>query len=382
MFVDIIARAVPDDAQEEAAKERVLSDPVSILLPFLLAFVLDAMLYGILIQQYFFWLFHSASKERRPTRVVVSATCMLSTVKTLFTNYWMVLLFAKDFGTHWSKFFDGVFLAWCAVWGGLILPIAQTFFAIRAYRLNGNTLIVPIIIVPLLLVEMAGGIGIRITASHDVISSQSNGARELEATFVFLYTIGGAVTDIALMIMICVGLRRSRTGWSNTDRLIKKLVLISLEAQIPGTLISVATALEYGISPTSSWIAVFAIIQPKVYIVSLLVLLNTRSSIKRTLEGPQVHVNQFPTPPAIQQQIVNLDQFNVHESMLSDHSDDIATPRFNGNGRLHVTDREDVKSVGFTPHLTYNQPQRSVQRQSDDEIQEDSKEFIRHVSSW
>ena len=88
--------------------------------------------------------------------------------------------------------------------------------------------------------------------------------------------------------MIVYGLWRSRTGWSNTDRLVNKLLKwvhlltsyivladashsrLSVETQLPGTVVAIGFMLNFGIDTSSLLNAFWELFHPKIYVVCLL----------------------------------------------------------------------------------------------------------------
>ncbi|OCF42910.1 hypothetical protein I317_03261 [Kwoniella heveanensis CBS 569] len=230
--------------------------------------------------------------------------------------HYPAIYLVKGFGTDYAAFNTIDYIAWFAIWDVATVSVAQLFFTERAYRLNGNKIVIPMTIGALILASCSGTIAIRVIASR--ISAQNDSviikllkaskeakpflylwvsrdcqqtltssrffAAETDATLAaalaFTHKLSaGLATDLILLGLIMLGLRRSRTGWTHTDHLIQRLVRVSVESQLPGTLVALAYMIQFGINPNHSMTYFFSIVQPKVYAVSFMAALNARLSM-------------------------------------------------------------------------------------------------------
>jgi uncharacterized membrane protein len=78
------------------------------------------------------------------------------------------------------------------------------------------------------------------------------------------------VGDLTLTGLISYGLIRSKTGWSGTDKLVNRLLRMAIETQLPGTLVSVAFMVSYGVKTESLLCMLWELVKPKICVVSLL----------------------------------------------------------------------------------------------------------------
>ncbi|WVF71436.1 hypothetical protein IAT40_006240 [Kwoniella sp. CBS 6097] len=294
-----------DQATQAIFKSLILKDPLDFLGPYMLALVFDSLLFGVFVNQFIFWISWSRKRDSSKIKCMVYIIAALVTGSTIFWICRMVQLFVKGFGTGWAAFNSIDYIAWFAIWDVATVSVAQLFFTERAYRLNGNRIIIPIIIGCLILASCTGTVAIRVIASQ--ISAEDDSliykllkASKVAKPYLYLWLSAGLVTDLILLSLITLGLRKSRTGWTHTDHLIQRLVRVSVESQLPGTLVALAFMIQFGINPNHSMTYFFAIVQPKVYAVTLLAALNARLSLTASFTmGAQTSTENRYIEPAI-----------------------------------------------------------------------------------
>ncbi|WRT66334.1 uncharacterized protein IL334_003289 [Kwoniella shivajii] len=267
-------------ATDEEIKEMILEHPMKYLGPFFFGAVLDTLLYGVIISKIIYWGDWSAKSDSRKNRIVVFLIFCLSTGATVYIIYWMSTLFVQGFGKSYQSFLSFHYLAWYSVWEVGACTVSHLYYTERAYRLNDNRKWIPLVILPLLLISIAGAIGVRV-ASFKYSSLLLAGKF---SSFAYTWLITGALIDIILLIAMTKGLAKSKTGWSTTDHLLKKLIKLSVETQLPGTLLAIGFMLQYGIRPTSTFCVIWAVVLPKTYMICLMTVINSRVTLRRTLE--------------------------------------------------------------------------------------------------
>lgn len=119
------------------------------------------------------------------------------------------------------------------------------------------------------------------------------------------------VANVILTVTILWGLLQSRTGWAQTDKVIFRLVRMTVEAQLLPTIISVAMFAEFReLDSTQSWYNLtltpvatpssllgnaFQGVLSKLYCLSLLYSLNSRQNLKKIAVAVSTAVSSRPT---------------------------------------------------------------------------------------
>jgi hypothetical protein len=106
--------------------------------------------------------------------------------------------------------------------------------------------------------------------------------------------------DLTITGCIIYGLHSARTGWTNTDRIVLKLIRASVESQLPSTItgqsaetflrywltisdIAVAFLFNYAFSGGHLFVVSWELYRPTLYIVMMLALLNSRNTLEENL---------------------------------------------------------------------------------------------------
>ncbi|WVR07014.1 hypothetical protein IAU60_004053 [Kwoniella sp. DSM 27419] len=271
----------PDVLANLYIQQLILSDPMPVLGPYLLSLAADCILFGLFIEKFFFWLSWSARTEKWKVKGLVITIALLVTGSTIFMLHFLVQRFVYGFGVDYIGFFDVGYLTWFPLWKASIISLAQLFYAERAYKLNGRKPYILVIVGLILASTWIGCLGIRIYGSKITNIAEVYGdAYQHMIPFFYVWLVTGLCGDLFLLGMITRGLLKSRTGWSHTDSLVKRLIRLSLETQLPGTLTAIAFIIQFGVASKSTMDVFFAMVHPKVYAITLMACLNARISLR------------------------------------------------------------------------------------------------------
>ncbi|KAK8864672.1 hypothetical protein IAR55_001923 [Kwoniella newhampshirensis] len=253
--------------------------------PIILGFAFDCVLLGVMFNQLVHHFLFSP-RDRHFNRVILFLSVILAFGSTILNLIIMFDWFAYGFG-QWYKFFELRFLKWVPLLDVATVTTIQIFYLERAYQLHGKAKWVIFSVLPFILAGIAGALGCFIMA-FKITDSYS-----IYELVPFLYTWLGAtlVADVGLTVIIAYKFIKSRTGWSDTDYLIKKLIAISVETQLPSTITAIAFMLSYGIKPVAGLNIFFELFHPKVYVVAFLSVLNARRALREVISP--VAVKQF-----------------------------------------------------------------------------------------
>ncbi|KAK1920803.1 hypothetical protein DB88DRAFT_108011 [Papiliotrema laurentii] len=262
---------------EQAAKAALSPHRSETLGPFLLGWITDIILFGVMVHQAALWA-QNFKVERMFIKVIILWTLTVATA----TTAWAIWYLWSTFVTHFGEYYQFSQTRNLSFYGLLdvatIFPI-QLFYLERAYRLNHEKLWIPLLILPMMITAAVGGIG------TFVLGYGLRSVLELKRVrtwfFVWLGTTAGA--DILLTGLIVWGLAHSRSGWIKTDRLVNRLIRTSLESQLPCTIIAILFLVYFGVRTDSMVNGYFQVILTKVYTVSILAVLNYRYTLHKAL---------------------------------------------------------------------------------------------------
>ncbi|OCF74292.1 hypothetical protein I204_04663 [Kwoniella mangroviensis CBS 8886] len=247
--------------------------------PIVLGFAFDSMLLGCIIQQ-LIWNVIWTPSDRLFNKIILYSVVLLSVATTIFNDCFFFHAFASGFG-NWYRLIQLDYIRWHPILDCVTVTLVHIFYLERGYQLHGRSKWVPIIVLPFLLADIGGAIGgtvmlFKIPDTYDLITIKP-----------FFYTwIGGTlVVDLLITSIIFHKLIKSRTGWSDTDLMINKLITISVETQLPSLVVAIAFMVSYGLKANAGLNVFFELFHPKVHVVGLLTVLNSRNKLRNQLNG-------------------------------------------------------------------------------------------------
>ncbi|WRT69817.1 uncharacterized protein IL334_006808 [Kwoniella shivajii] len=259
---------------ESQAKDQVMGNLGSHLSPLLLGMGVDSLLMGVAICQFTRWWNHSKT-EAGHIRFLVYLASIGGVIGTIFTWATTLHMFSYEYGNY-SQFMKCDWIAWYGVIDPLTKISVQAFYAERAWRINRRNHVILFSIGLCLCLSVTGSVGyafVTRTKTMDQFDTTAN---------VFFYLWPGACisADLIITSSIMYGLYHSRSGLEHTNKLVKKLMRISLEAQVPPTIVALTFFLNFAASSMSSIVQFIAIIHPKVYLIGCLAILNSREDLR------------------------------------------------------------------------------------------------------
>ncbi|WVQ84722.1 hypothetical protein IAT38_006879 [Cryptococcus sp. DSM 104549] len=270
---------------EDMAREKITANLGKELGPLLLAMGCDAVLMGMIINQFVRYFF-STKKESAHIKAIVYFATFATLATTVYTWAWEMHIFAFSYAQY-AQFVSQRWTSWYSILCSCTKISVQTFYAERAWRINGCKNILLVVLAIFLILSAVGSFAFTFLTFHindDVIPKTAQ-------IFYHLWAHAHAmpephrsppsciVSDLITTSSILYGLHRSRTGWAHTDQLITKLARVSLEAQIPPTIFATIVLMCWSKQVTSI-AQLFVIILPKIYLTGCLGVLNSRESIR------------------------------------------------------------------------------------------------------
>ncbi|ORX39440.1 hypothetical protein BD324DRAFT_619718 [Kockovaella imperatae] len=236
---------------------------------------------GVIWVQIWRWYKHSAKTDLTIVRAMVGWSFFLTPVYTGFLLAWMMQTYVYHFGQY-ATFVN--YNWFTQPW--LFTVAART--AVTSYLIHRTWLLTKsiwILVVNILLSASFTG----------AILWEYTNYRVASGIDAYLNTTPGilwGVLEVASSGFISGAMMwtffRSRTGWKSTDQVLTKLSVLVVQTQLPPTLMCIAClALNAANIPNgySPFITLF-LCKPQVYIVSLLVFLNSRQKLRKVLNDP------------------------------------------------------------------------------------------------
>ncbi|BEJ16395.1 hypothetical protein CspHIS471_0510000 [Cutaneotrichosporon sp. HIS471] len=270
------------DAAEQKAKDYVLRNfpagPGVAITPLLMGMIIDAVLMGIMLSQLIHWFSHQRSQESKAHQYAVMWCSVMGCCVFLLSTGWILYLFGYNFG-RWAPLTDYRWLSLYPLVDASMVLVVQAFYAERAYKIaNRAKVLIPMVAIPMI-VSAVGGVGVAVCGFTDRVISTNY------KIFVWFWIAGCFVADLIITSIVLWGLTRSRSPWEQTDILVKRLIRVACESQLPPTVIAFALLIDWIVQRDTFYGVFFEMVQGKVYVVGMIYVLNQRFYLRRELDG-------------------------------------------------------------------------------------------------
>nr|XP_018262281.1 uncharacterized protein I303_05297 [Kwoniella dejecticola CBS 10117]OBR84439.1 hypothetical protein I303_05297 [Kwoniella dejecticola CBS 10117] len=251
--------------------------------PFMIGCLWDAVLLGVLTQQYVDWWRFSRPTERPAIKWLTHWILFTSLGWSATVVYYTLRNFVYYFGRYIVFTIIDLTLLWPLLGATMSAPI-QLFYAHRSFRLNANNFFLLGLFIAMIITEVALAITIAIKGSALVtifqaaarIREHQGRVEEEVQELVRGWQVMTMSTDLLMTCSLAWGLWRSRTGWTHTDALVKKLLMVTIETQLGPTLV---------------------LALPKSYTVGYLATLNSRYALRQeTASGVRQRYSSVSKP--------------------------------------------------------------------------------------
>ncbi|WWC62661.1 uncharacterized protein I303_105258 [Kwoniella dejecticola CBS 10117] len=318
--------------------------------PPMMGAIFDAILWGVMLQQIQSWWAHSRATERLPTRYLTYYIMLGSTAWTAMSISYIMHNFVYMFGQYAVLLEMPYFTAFPITGWGLTAAV-QAFYIDRSFRLNNRNIYLLLFLSACIVAECVAVILllIKCTQSANLLAAP---AALPQLRFWQIMTLA---TDLLITTSLGWGLWSAKTGWTHTDALVKKLLLVTLETQLAPTLIMIAFVVEMSITPSSTMGVFFDLLIPKAYTVGFLATLNVRVRLKRAQtsqaggsNGNQTRSNAYHLGSGrLQQATVQVDT----DTYIESYQMEAAKPGINrSNGR--IDEEESVENLDYAHNLS------------------------------
>ncbi|KAF9463137.1 hypothetical protein BDZ94DRAFT_1322042 [Collybia nuda] len=258
-------------------------------LPFLIGYLLNWVLFGVLsVQVYLYYL--AFPKDKRLSKTLVFGVYALETVQTIllsqdaFTLYTLANVVGVIADTSPERpLYRAVPVSLTKyavpVIGGIVAFVVQVFYAYRLLILTKSKIILVFIIMGSILQFLGATLGgvpqFANIPFYDFFAPSLEG-EDRTAIFVLVWGVGSAFVDIAIAVLMMYHLIRRDSGWKSTHTLLVKLVGRAVETGLVTAMVAIIYVLFLFLPQLISYWSIPPIILGKLYSNAMMVNFNHR----------------------------------------------------------------------------------------------------------
>ncbi|KAK7033456.1 hypothetical protein R3P38DRAFT_795434 [Favolaschia claudopus] len=271
------------------------------------------LLYGMELVQLTYY-FRHFPKDPPMLKLFVVFTCAIDTA-SIIGSYAGVYLYTITHANDPTYFLTQNWtIPMFAYITGALAASVQAFLVVRYYRLTKN-IIITLTLGVLVLAALGGAwtSGIMITL-HPAFADR--GKLRIPAA-IFLAT--AALTDLCIAAVLIWEFRKVKTGFVNTNSIIKKLVALTLQSGAAGATISIAGLIAFLFNNESNVPVGIIYSLGRIYILTMLANLNIRRSGRGGSQATSTSVNALSgdrVPPSRSEFAEDLGGIHVHRTAV------------------------------------------------------------------
>ncbi|KAJ7580272.1 hypothetical protein C8J56DRAFT_962711 [Mycena floridula] len=283
----LIAKTPSMDAQAQAAAFAAVKALVPLIVgPLVIAVLVNTFLYGVCCLQFVIYFRSGGSLDPIHMKLFIAYELLVDTFHTASTAY-MLWFFVVD------NFLNPAVLGF-ALWPLTATPIItamsscpiQIYLAYRVMRLSNSK---PLFAV-LAALSLAQGI-LAMVSGGLAVSVTDYAAAAKFIPLVDSWLAVSVATDLAISASLVLVLRKRRTSFESTNRMISRLVSLAIESAAFATFFSIMLLVVFTAYTSTTLNMVFSLPMGRVYTNTLLATLNNRQSIRD--ENSSSIVNTF-----------------------------------------------------------------------------------------
>ncbi|KAF8151021.1 hypothetical protein B0H34DRAFT_159626 [Crassisporium funariophilum] len=242
--------------------------------------ILAAVLYGITCLQTFVY-YKKSQNDHLSFRLVIYFLWIIDTLHLALVTHGLYFYLVKSYANPsalasptWSLLSQIVVTCVSDL-------IVRGIYGRRVWKISGRSIIIASLITFTSIVTF--GAGIAFTSRAFIERTFANFSH---ISYLLYLALGSAVAaDILIAVCLCVSLSRSRTGFKKTDSIVTVLMLYAINSSVLTTLCSMACFITYAIWPMEfTFIGIYVCLS-KLFLNSLLAMLNGRSGLQARAHG-------------------------------------------------------------------------------------------------
>jgi len=251
-----------------------MSSPASIALgPSLIGVFLNIFLYGIMVAQCFMY-YSKYQKDKLWVQALVLVLLLSDTINCVFDVWWIYDTLITNFGNFDALGRGNWVFATDPAMVGINATIVQLFFAWRVKVLTNKTWVVSAIV----FTSFGSFIGSFATAAAVHWVPRFQDFQKVQG-LVSLWLGSTAACDVAITIALTWHLQRHKTGVSETDDILNKIIRLTMSNGLVTALWALANLIAFLASSTGLHL-VFNLPLAKLYTNSLMSSLNARAGLR------------------------------------------------------------------------------------------------------
>lgn len=242
---------------------------------FLIGVVVSAVLYGVTFMQTWYY-FTRYSSDPWYNKFLVGAIFLSDSIHQALITHTVYTYLITDFGSVndieklvWSLSIEVLF-------NGFTGFMVQSFFAKRVYHVSNNNVFATASVLCLVIAEFVIVIIYVAKAVKLTLFTQVPQLKPLSMSVNAVAAAG----DVLITVFLCSFLQRSRTGFHQSDNLINRLMLFSINTGLLTSICAVMSLISIVAWPDTFIFVAFYFCLGRLYCNSLLATLNVRKTIR------------------------------------------------------------------------------------------------------
>jgi len=252
-------------------------DPDNTLGAAFIGFTLSCMVFGVLTTQVYTY-FRLFPQDRVIHKFLVIFVWVLEATDQAFIAFTLyyytitnssspIVLFVET--TSWT-------LVMQLALGACVGAIVKSTYTFRVWSFSGRNTPVTIVLTTLILAQLGFAFAYTARAFHFDRLLYVDRIKTLATIALSL----GVVTDVGIAGALCYFLHKLRTGWSKSDTLINTLSLYAINTGVLTSVVSLGTLITLNLMPDNFIFMSIYFVLSKLYAISLMTTLNTRTSVR------------------------------------------------------------------------------------------------------
>ncbi|KAJ4500343.1 hypothetical protein C8R41DRAFT_482897 [Lentinula lateritia] len=197
------------------------------------------------------------------------------------------------------------------VMSGIVAFIGQTFYAYRIRVISKSNLVPAFIII----VSLTSSIAAFMTGAYSYQAGNVLTLRQSikTSTVVGIWCAGAALGDIVIAVCMTYYLSQKDSGLSETHAIVTKFIRLTIETGSVTAIVALLNFIFFFVFPDTGYYGVPALIMPKLYANSVLMVLNARIKI---IGGRATYISTFDAAHGPRNAHNGATGYNVHESSM------------------------------------------------------------------
>ncbi|KAK7458093.1 hypothetical protein VKT23_009999 [Stygiomarasmius scandens] len=243
---------------------------------FFYGFVIGTGLFGVVVVQA--WIYFNSHEDRWPLRTFVALIVLLDFALTCINTQITHHYFISSFGNLIAITKINKSLVVDEFLTIIVVFCVEVFFASHIWRMHRFHWLIPVIIVSCATGAVVAGISSVVEmAHHNELSSLGRRTMQLKIGFDCALT---SVSDVFATVALSWSFFDSKTGFKRTDTLLQKLLRYTITRGLFVTSAQVGFLILFLSKPQKLWWMPFYISLSKVYVITMIVMLNSREGLR------------------------------------------------------------------------------------------------------